>query len=115
MSDSRIPPETRRRDLAWNFWHQCLESRIELAKARGDAEVQCDGGDDRDLGHGLGPLVAVSVCAHLMVQGCRDCRAPNIEQEHSSVGMKTAWRDEKYGYFTKSCLIPAIQLRTSCR
>src|SRR5215470_20309332 len=48
----------------------------------------------------LAPLVGLSICAHLMVQGCRDCRAPNIEQEHSSVGMKGSFMRAEKRYFT---------------
>src|SRR5882672_8028930 len=82
VSDVLIATEIRGNVLAWHCWRQ---SRCE---ARGDADVEGYGGDDCDLGHGLGPPVALSTCAHLMVRGCRNRRAPDIERGHSSVRRK---------------------------
>ena len=57
VSDVAIASEIGRNVLGWHCWRQCRdEVGVELAEARGDADVQCDGGDDCDLGHGLGPL-----------------------------------------------------------
>jgi len=48
-----------------------------------------------------------------MVQGCPDFRAPNIKQEHSSLGTKAGWLDDKCLYITVRYLIPMPTIPSS--